>query len=82
MRRTDKMRSERRRFEVQSGTNGRIYIDDDDFHWDALLRVSGDFESDAEKLRYAKAIARVLSDNEASIPYRPKPAQGKEKNGG
>ena len=72
MKRTDKMRSKRRRFAVHEGLEGRIYIDDDDFHWDALLRVSGDFESDAEKNRYARAIAKVLSDNEAKIPYRPK----------
>ena len=67
------MRMRKRRFNAQIGyTSNRLYIDDDDFHWDALLHVSGDFESDAEKLRYARAIAKVLSDNEDKIPYGPK----------
>ena len=66
-----KMRQRRRRFEVHTGSEGRLYIDDDDFHWDALLRIWGDFENDAQKMRYAKAIAKVLSDNEGKIPYRP-----------
>jgi len=70
-----KMRMRKRRFKVldaSDGSPGRMWIDDDDFHWDALMRVSGDFESDAEKERYMKAIAKVLSDNEDKIPYRPK----------
>lgn len=76
---TDKNRMRKRRFEVQSNyQTGRIYIDDDDFHWDALLRVNGDFENDAEKLRYAKAIARVLSKYEDEIPYRPVQRRGAE----
>lgn len=74
---TDKKRMRDRRFEVcavgavAEGELCRLYIDDDDFHWDALLRISGDFESDAEKLRYAEAIAKVLSDHEDEIPHRP-----------
>lgn len=67
-----KMRMRKRRFAVHQSPGCRLIIDDDDFHWDALLRVTGDFESDAEKMRYAKAIAKVLSDNEDKIPYRPR----------
>lgn len=65
------MRSVPTRFNVVHYTNDRLYIGDDDFHWDALLRVNGDFESDAEKLRYAQAIAKVLSEHESEIPFRP-----------
>lgn len=74
---SDKYRMRERRFEVSDGgavaegTVCRLYIDDDDFHWDALLRISGDFESDDEKRRYAEAIAKVLSDHEDEIPHRP-----------
>lgn len=68
--RTGKMRQRPRRFELVDHPE-RPFIDDDDFHWDALLRVAGDFESTAEKLRYMRAIAEVLSDNEDRIPYRP-----------
>lgn len=67
-----KMRMRKRRFKALQHGDRRLYIDDDDFHWDVLLRVSGDFENDAEKMRYAKAIAKVLSDHEDEIPYRPK----------
>lgn len=70
----DKMRSTTKRFNVCHPTGSRLYIGDDDFHWDALLRVNGDFESDAEKLRYAMAIAKVLSEHEDEIPYRPQTA--------
>ena len=66
-----KMRQFAKRFDVSEGSNGRIYIDDDDFHWDGALYVSGDFESDAEKRRYAQAIADVLSAHESDIPHRP-----------
>lgn len=70
---TDQAREKRRRFQVDGGDGkSRLYICDDDFHWDALLRINGDFETDAEKLRYATAIAKVLSDNEDKIPYRPR----------
>jgi hypothetical protein len=69
---TEKMRQTRERFDVGLGTSkGRWYINDDDFHWDAALAVSGDFESEAEKLRYMQAICDVLNANEDKIPYRP-----------
>lgn len=65
----EKMRQRKARFCVQSGSRHNFYIDDDDFHWDALLKVNGDFESGREKLRYMRAIAKILSDNEDKIPY-------------
>lgn len=66
-----KSRMMEKRFSIHEGDGERIYIDDDDFHWDALLRVSGDFESCEEKKRYAQAICDVLNAAEDSIPYRP-----------
>lgn len=63
------MRQRKRRFAVQSGSRNNFYIDDDDFHWDALLKVNGDFESGRAKRAYMNAIAKVLSDNEDKIPY-------------
>jgi len=65
------MRERERRFEVHEASDGRIYIDDDDFHWDALLRIQGDFENDAARRQYAEAIAKVLSEHEDQIPHRP-----------
>lgn len=68
-----KMRQRKRRFSVQTGSaRSRFFIDDDDFHWDGALAVSGDFESQREKLRYMRAIAKVLSDHEDEIPYGPR----------
>lgn len=64
-------RQRKRRFEVH-GEARRPYIDDDDFHWDALLSVQGDFENHAEKRRYLKAIAEVLSNHEDEIPHCPR----------
>lgn len=66
------MRSKAVRFEIAEGsTPGRLYIDDDDFHWDGALAVSGDFESEAEKRRYMQAICDVLNANEGQIPFQP-----------
>lgn len=42
------------------------YIYDDQFHWDGMLRVSGDFATLAERMRYSQAIVDAL--NKASIP--------------
>jgi hypothetical protein len=42
------------------------HINDDQFHWDGVLRVTGDFAEDSERIRYAQAIADVL--NKAEIP--------------
>ncbi|MGD9882303.1 MAG: hypothetical protein AB7F22_30160 [Reyranella sp.] len=51
------------RFKVQR--DGRT-IWDEDFNYDALLRINGDFPNDAERLKYAHAIANAL--NAAEIP--------------
>lgn len=42
-----------------------VYIDDDDFGYDATLKLTGDF-SNEERVRYARAIAKAL--NAADIP--------------
>lgn len=68
---TMNMRSRPNRFDVTVTPNSRLYIDDDEFHWDASLRVIGDFESDEEKRRYAQAIAEALNRAADSIPCRP-----------
>lgn len=68
-----KMRERLRRFEVieSSYPDTAWFIDDDDFHWDGLITAQGDFENDAEKKRYLEAVAKVLSDHEDEIPFRP-----------
>lgn len=69
------MRSQTTRFTVSSQTRPQelVSIHDDDFHWDAALRVSGDFENIEEKRRYAHAVAQALNAAEATIPCRPLP---------
>jgi hypothetical protein len=69
------MRSQSVRFTVsaQKRPQELVQIHDDDFHWDAALRVSGDFENFDEKKRYAHAVAQALNAAEASIPVRPQP---------
>lgn len=79
---TDKMRTRPKRFEVQENSKGGFYIDDDDFNWDALLRIDGDFGSDVDRRRYAEAIAAILSENEDRIPYRSvEPASAQQQKG-
>lgn len=46
-------------------TDGR-HINDDQFHWDGQLKVTGDFAEDSDRVRYAQAIADAL--NNAEIP--------------
>lgn len=46
----------------------RVSIFDDEFHWDACLRIYGDFASMEDKLRYARAICKAL--NKARIPAK------------
>jgi hypothetical protein len=60
------MRSKPVRFEVMEH-EGRIYIDDDDFGYDALLRLAGDW-SYHEKLAYAQAVAEALNAAGDKIP--------------
>jgi len=54
------------RFEVHEH-NGSPYIDDDDFGFDAVIDVGGDFVAD-EKKRFLEAVCAVLNTNEACIP--------------
>lgn len=54
------------RFEVHEH-NGSPYIDDDDFGFDAVIDVGGDFADD-EKKRFLEAVCAVLNENEARIP--------------
>ncbi len=54
------------------GTN----VDDDDFCYDALIRIDGDWPSDAERIAYAQAVADALNaaqipDGKASRPSAP-----------
>jgi hypothetical protein len=42
------------------------FVTDDDFHYDAVLTLNGDFPTDAERLAYAEAVAAAL--NAAVIP--------------
>lgn len=72
---TTDMRSQSVRFTVSTQLRPQelVQIHDDDFHWDAALRVSGDFENVDEKRRYALAVAQALNAAEASIPIRPLP---------
>ncbi len=67
------LRSQSIRFTVSSRIRPQelVQIHDDHMHWDAALRVSGDFEDVNEKTRYANAIAQALNAAEASIPCRP-----------
>lgn len=60
-------RSRAVRFVARMNTDGRgVVVDDDDFHYDALLKLSGDWPSDAERMAYAEAVAAAL--NAAVIP--------------
>jgi hypothetical protein len=47
-----------------------MYIDDDDFGWDAMLRIGGDFGTEAEKLAFARAVAKALNEAGDAIPTR------------
>jgi hypothetical protein len=49
------------RFTVHGGN-----VWDDDFHYDALLEISGDFPSHEDRVAYAQAVAAAL--NAAQIP--------------
>lgn len=56
--------SVRTRFTVQDG--GR-WIDDDDFIFDATIKIGGDF-SDEDRLRFAQWIADTLNAADAKLP--------------
>lgn len=42
-------------------SDGRVYIQDDDFKYDARLYVDGDFRNDLDKLKYAVTITEILN---------------------
>lgn len=43
--------------------DGRVYIQDDNFEYDARLYIDGDFYDIELKERYAKAVAEVLNEH-------------------
>lgn len=49
-----------------AATDSGKYIMDDDFHYDAMLQLTGDWPSDDERQAYAQAVADAL--NAAKIP--------------
>jgi hypothetical protein len=60
------------RFEVHEDHKQIAYIDDDDFGYDALIRVHGDFADDSERRKFMEAVCAVLNENEARIPVAPR----------
>ena len=60
----------RPRFEVSE--DGKC-IDDDDFLFDAMLLVKGDFFSDDERREFAQWIASALNEADMKLPRRPPP---------
>lgn len=52
------------RFSVTDKTGKNVY--DDDFGYDAMLRISGDFATDERRHEYASAVVAAL--NAATIP--------------
>ena len=62
-------RSHTTRFSLMEGERG-AFIDDDEFTYDALLKVQGDFEDDATRRAYMQAICDVLNEHEDRIPWR------------
>ena len=43
-------------------SDGRVFIQDDNFQYDARLYIDGDFPDQGEKVEYAKAIAEILNE--------------------
>lgn len=74
------MRSRPVRFEVHeyaSKSVRRLYIDDDDFGYDACVKVSGDWDY-PEKLAYAQAVADALNAAGDKIPVAQPDADGEK----
>ena len=42
--------------------DGRVYIQDDNFEYDARLYINGDFYDQELQMKYAEAIAEVLNN--------------------
>ena len=68
---TGQDRSMTKRFNILEGKRGPM-IDDDEFGYDASIRVGGDFATPDEKEAYLKAMCQVLNENETRIPFRPR----------
>jgi hypothetical protein len=49
---------------------GMLYVYDDDFVLDALLKITGDWPSDEIKLRYGQQVADALNALPPTIPTR------------
>ena len=59
------------RFRVSDG--GRT-ISDEDFIFDALIRVGGDFGNDDVRTRYAQWVCDALNDADKQLPREPQGA--------
>jgi len=59
------------RFVVVEYDKDKLYIDDDDFGYDACLKITGDWEYH-EKLAYAQAVADALNSAGKKIPVAPR----------
>ena len=57
------------RFRVSD--NGRM-ISDEDFIFDALIRVGGDFEDDASHTRYTQWVCDALNEADKTLPREPR----------
>lgn len=66
---TGQDRSRTVRFALGEGSKGE-FINDDEFTYDALLRVHGDFETREAKHAYLAAVCEVLNEHEDRIPHR------------
>jgi hypothetical protein len=61
------------RFTVAANGRGhpgqmQVWIYDDQFHWDASMRIKGDFTKLADKMRFAQSICDILNENVKRIP--------------
>ena len=55
-----------RRFVTHTSRDGRVFIFDNEFGYDAKLSLDGDFATPRHRLEYAQAVAAAL--NAAPIP--------------
>jgi hypothetical protein len=49
-------------------SEGRVFVQSDDFTHDVCMRVSGDFAEHAERLAYAADICRRLNAPDTNLP--------------
>lgn len=52
-----------KQYTVGQTTDGKVYIQDDDFSYDARLYINGDFSNIDEAICYAAMIADRLNSN-------------------